>query len=103
MSTSFVEALDYLQGRMLILERSFNKMDFVGVWRSMVGGIDRLIFSGIYDGGVERLGNDLRVLFAVFEAWCLRPEGFFPKVSEGLRFLKLGEEQLHNSLKGGER
>lgn len=109
-SKSFVEALDYLQGRMFVLEGSLNKMDFVGVWRRLASGIDRLIFSGVlmsgskfYDGGVERLVNDLEVLFGVFEAWCLRPEGFFPKASEGLKLLKLREEQLDNSLKGGER
>lgn len=109
-SKSFIEALDYLQGKMSVLEGSLNKNDFVGVWRRLASGIDRLIFSGIlmsgakfYDGGVERLGNDFGVVCGVFEAWCLRPEGFFPKVSEGLKLLKMGEKQLHDSLKRGER
>uniref|UniRef100_A0A5B7BIY7 Putative RINT1-like protein MAG2 n=1 Tax=Davidia involucrata TaxID=16924 RepID=A0A5B7BIY7_DAVIN len=109
-SKSFVVALDYLQGKMSVLEEGLNGMDFVGVWRSLATGVDRLVFNGIlmssakfYDGGVERLGSDLAVLFGVFGAWCLRPEGFFPKVSEGLKLLKMGEKQLQDSLAGGER
>lgn len=95
-SRSLVDALDYLQGKVSVLEGSLNKMDFVGVWRSLANGVDKLIFNGIlfsnakfYDGGTERFGNDLTVLFGVFGAWCLRPEGFFPKISEGLSLLKM--------------
>ncbi|KAL2462939.1 RINT1-like protein MAG2 [Forsythia ovata] len=109
-SRSFIGALDYLQGKMSLLEEGLNKTDFTGVWRSLATGIDRLIFNGIlvsnvkfYDGGVERLGNDLAVLFGAFGAWCLRPEGFFPKVSEGLKLLRLAKTQLNNSLVGDKR
>ncbi|KAK3010885.1 hypothetical protein RJ639_011155 [Escallonia herrerae] len=109
-SRSFVGALDYLLGKMSVVEGGLNKMDFVGVWRTLAIGVDRLIFNGIlmsnskfYDGGVERLGNDLAVLFGVFGAWCLRPEGFFPKLSEGLKLLRMGEKQLLGSIEGGER
>ncbi|KAK2973520.1 hypothetical protein RJ640_010575 [Escallonia rubra] len=109
-SRSFVGALDYLQGKMSVVEGGLNKMDFVGVWRTLATGVDRLIFNGIlmskskfYDGGVERLGNDLAVLFGVFGAWCLRPEGFFPKLSEGLKLLRMGKKQLLGSIEGGER
>ncbi|XP_017256002.1 RINT1-like protein MAG2 isoform X1 [Daucus carota subsp. sativus] len=108
-SRLLVDALDYLQGKVSVLEGSLNKMDFVGVWRSLASGVDKLIFSGIlfsnakfYDGGTERFGNDLTVLFGVFGAWCLRPEGFFPKISEGLRLLKMEKNQLQGSLAGGE-
>ncbi|XP_019248734.1 PREDICTED: RINT1-like protein MAG2 [Nicotiana attenuata] len=108
-SQSFVGALDYLQGKMSVLEKALNRMDFVGVWRSLAPGLDKLIFNGILmtnakfsDGGVERLSNDLTVLFGVFGAWCLRPEGFFPKLSEGLKMLKMGKKQLQNCLAGGE-
>ncbi|XP_060204661.1 RINT1-like protein MAG2 isoform X2 [Lycium barbarum] len=108
-SQSFVGALDYLQGKMSVLEEGLNRMDFVGVWRSLAPGLDKLIFNGILmtnakfsDGGVERLSNDLAVLFGVFGAWCLRPEGFFPKLSEGLKLLKMGKKQLQNCLVGGE-
>lgn len=107
-SKTLVEALDYLQGKMSVVEKSVNGRDFVGVWRSLAAGIDRLIFSGIlvsnvkfHNGGVERFGNDLDVLFGVFGAWCLRPEGFFPKVSEGLKLLKMDENQLQECLAGG--
>ncbi|WOG91629.1 hypothetical protein DCAR_0310878 [Daucus carota subsp. sativus] len=108
-SRSLVDALDYLQGKVSVLEGSLNKMDFVGLWRSLASGVDKLIFNGIlfsnakfHDGGTERFGNDLTVLFGVFGAWCLRPEGFFPKISEGLRLLKMDKNQLQGSLAGGE-
>ncbi|GMQ10566.1 hypothetical protein CsSME_00053516 [Camellia sinensis var. sinensis] len=109
-SKQFIAALDYLQGKMSVLEEGLNGVDFAGVWRSLATSVDRLLFNGIlmsngkfHDGGVERLGSDLAVLFGVFEAWCLRPEGFFPKVSEGLKLLKMKENQLKDSLEGGER
>ncbi|GMQ10565.1 hypothetical protein CsSME_00053515 [Camellia sinensis var. sinensis] len=109
-SKQFIAALDYLQGKMSVLEEGLNGVDFVGVWRRLATSVDRLLFNGIlmsngkfHDGGVERLGSDLAVLFGVFEAWCLRPEGFFPKVSEGLKLLKMRENQLKDSLEGGER
>ena len=109
-SKSLVGALDYLQGKMLILEGSLNAVDFVGVWRSLAAHVDRLIFSGIlmsnvkfYDGGVERYSCDLEVLFRVFRAWCLRPEGFFPKASEGLKLLKMGEDRLQDYWAEGEK
>ncbi|KAK4362457.1 hypothetical protein RND71_017698 [Anisodus tanguticus] len=72
-SQSFVGALDYLQGKMSVLEEGLNRMDFVGVCRSLAPGLDKLFFNGILmtnakfsDGGVERLSNDLTVLFGVF-------------------------------------
>lgn len=106
-SKYLVGALDYLQGKVSVVEVNLNAVDFVGVWRSLAGGIDRLFFNGIlmsnarfHDGGVERFGRDLEVLFGAFGAWCLRPEGFFPRVSEGLKLLKIGEEELQNSLAG---
>ncbi|XAR50071.1 hypothetical protein NMG60_11004297 [Bertholletia excelsa] len=109
-SKYFIMALDYLQGKMSVLEESLNRMDFVRVWRALARGLDRLLFNGILisnvkfnDGGVERFGNDLAALFGVFRAWCLRPEGFFPKVSEGHKLLKMGGKQLKDSLSGGER
>lgn len=109
-SKSLVVALDYLQGKVLVVEESLNRIDFVRVWRSLAAGVDRLVFQNIlmsnvkfYDGGVERFDSDLQVLFGVFGAWCLRPEGFFPKASEGLKLLKMGEKQLQDSLAGGEK
>ncbi|XP_062027609.1 RINT1-like protein MAG2 [Rosa rugosa] len=106
-SKYLVGALDYLQGKVSVVEVNLNAVDFVGVWRSLAGGIDRLFFNGIlmsnakfHDGGVERFGRDLEVLFGAFGAWCLRPEGFFPRVSEGLKLLKIGEEEIQNSLAG---
>ncbi|XP_028763431.1 RINT1-like protein MAG2 [Neltuma alba] len=107
-SKTLIEALDYLQGKMSVVERSLNSRDFVGAWRSLAAGIDRLIFTGIlignvkfHNGGLERFGNDLGVLFGVFGAWCLRPEGFFPKASEGLKLLRMEENKMHECLAGG--
>ncbi|GAV73011.1 RINT1_TIP1 domain-containing protein [Cephalotus follicularis] len=109
-SKTLVGALDYLQGKMTIIEGSLNGIDFVGFWRSLAAGLDRLIFNGILmnnvkfnDGGVQRFGSDMEILFSVFGAWCLRPEGFFPKTNEGLKMLKMGEKQLHDILEGGEK
>ncbi|KAJ4824178.1 RING-finger protein mag2 [Turnera subulata] len=99
-SKNLVAALDFLQGKMGVIEENLNMVDFVGVWRSLAAGVDRLFFNGILLGnvkfhnvGVERLHGDMEVLFGVFRAWCLRPEGFFPKVSDGLKLLKIGEQQ----------
>lgn len=109
-SKPLLGALDYLQGKMSVLEQSLNKMDFVGVWRSLASGVDKLFSNGILmsnakfnNGGTEKFGNDLAALFGVFGAWCLRPEGFFPKLSEGLKLLKMGEKQLRGSSTSGDR
>lgn len=106
---TLVGALDNLLGKLSIIEENLNGIDFVTVWRSLAAGVDKLIFNGILisnvkfsDDGVERLGHDLDVLFGVFRAWCMRPEGFFPKSNAGLKLLKMGEKQLHGFSVGGE-
>ncbi|XP_066328519.1 RINT1-like protein MAG2 [Miscanthus floridulus] len=100
-SRTFIESLDYMQGQLSRLQGGLNTVDFVTVWRSVASGVDQLLFGGIFTSGikissdgVERLQGDLSVLFAIFSAWCLRPEGFFPRLSEGLRLLKIDEQQL---------
>ncbi|KAH9618219.1 hypothetical protein KSS87_016163 [Heliosperma pusillum] len=100
---SFVVALDYLQGKISKLEQGLNSEDFITVWKNVAKGIDRLIFTSIltsnakfHDGGVVRFGGDMEVLFGVFKSWCLRPEGFFPRVSEGLKLLKMDKDYLHD-------
>ncbi|KAF3782910.1 RINT1-like protein [Nymphaea thermarum] len=97
-SPAFIDALDYLQGKIVNLGGSLNDMDFADVWRSLAGGLDHLIFNGILmanlkfsDGGVERFGVDFEVLLRIFRPWCLRPQGFFPRLTEGLCVLNLGE------------
>ncbi|RYQ81379.1 RINT1-like protein MAG2 isoform X1 [Arachis hypogaea] len=109
-SKTLIDALDYLQSKMSVVEEALNSRDFVGVWRSLAAGIDQLIFNGIlissvkfHNGGVERFSSDIGVLFGVFGAWCLRPEGFFPKSSEGLKLLKLNENRVQECLAGGKR
>ncbi|XP_073015097.1 RINT1-like protein MAG2 [Primulina eburnea] len=109
-SRSYLTAMDYLQGKLSILEEGLNKIDFTRVWRSLAAGIDKLFFHGLlvgkikfYNWGVERLSNDLMVLFGVFGAWCLRPQGFFPKISEGLKLLKMANNDVNNKLIREER
>lgn len=104
-SRAMVESLDYMQGRLSKLEDGLNALDFVTVWRNVASGVDQLLFTGIFtgstkfnNGGVERLQGDVSVLFAVFSAWCLRPEGFFPRLSEGLKLLKVDEKQLKDGM-----
>lgn len=110
LSRSFIDALDYLQRKLSLLEEGLNKMDFTRLWRSLAAGIDKFIFSSIlmgsvkfHDGGVQRLSNDLTVLFGVFGAWCLRPEGFFPKASNGVKLLKTAKKELRSALMVDER
>ncbi|KAK9116787.1 hypothetical protein Sjap_015734 [Stephania japonica] len=107
-SKSFVGALDILQGKTSKVGECLNEIDFVSVWRSLAEGVDRMVFGGVLmtnakfsDSGVERFGGDLNVLFGVFAAWCLRPEGFFPKLTEGLKLLRMGEDQLKEFVDGG--
>uniref|UniRef100_A0A7N0VF60 Uncharacterized protein n=1 Tax=Kalanchoe fedtschenkoi TaxID=63787 RepID=A0A7N0VF60_KALFE len=109
-SPSFVIALDYLQGKMSLMEQNLNDVDFVGFWRSLAAGIDHLVFNGVitnsvkfHDAGTERLRGDLQMLFGVFSAWCLRPEVFFPKSSEGLKMLKMGQKDLQQFIATGEK
>ncbi|KAL5981100.1 hypothetical protein ACLOJK_029020 [Asimina triloba] len=110
-SQAFVGALDYLQGKIVMLEAALNEVDFVGVWRSLAAAVDQLVFNGILmsnskfsDGGVARFAEDLEVLFGVFSAWCLRPKGFFPKICDGLTLLKMERQQRKDGLeKGKER
>lgn len=108
-TSSFVVAMDYLQGKMSIIEQGLNDIDFAAVWRSLARGIDQVIYTGILmntakfsGGGVERFKRDMDVLFGVFRTWCLRPEGFFPHVSEGLKLLKMEENHLQDLFKQGE-
>ncbi|KAM0927151.1 hypothetical protein ACQ4PT_003242 [Festuca glaucescens] len=100
-SRAIIESSGYMQGRLSKLEVGLNALDFVTVWRVVASGVDQLLFAGIFtgspkfsNGGVGRLHADLSVLFAVFQAWCLRPEGFFPRLSDGLKLLKVDEKQL---------
>ncbi|XP_010673399.1 RINT1-like protein MAG2 isoform X2 [Beta vulgaris subsp. vulgaris] len=106
---AFVVALDFLQGKTSSLEEGLNGMDFTAVWRSLANGIDRLIFNSIlmsnvkfHSGGVERFVGDMDVLYGVFRSWCMRPEGFFPRVSNGLKLLKMAEKHLQEIFIQGE-
>ncbi|KAG2329706.1 hypothetical protein Bca52824_000886 [Brassica carinata] len=109
-SRALVGALDYLQGKTSIIEENLNKADFTATWRSLASEIDKLFFNSILmanvkfsDDGVERFREDMEVLYGVFRAWCVRPEGFFPKLSEGLTLLKMKEKQVKEGLSRGEK
>ncbi|CAF2085349.1 BnaA06g17200D [Brassica napus] len=109
-SRALVGALDYLQGKTSIIEENLNKADFTAMWRSLASEIDKLFFNSILmanvkfsDDGVERFREDMEVLYGVFRAWCVRPEGFFPKLSEGLTLLKMKEKQVKEGLTRGEK
>ncbi|CAG7869854.1 unnamed protein product [Brassica rapa] len=109
-SRALVGALDYLQGKTSIIEENLNKADFTATWRSLASEIDKLFFNSILmanvkfsDDGVERFREDMEVLYGVFRAWCVRPEGFFPKLSEGLTLLKMKEKQVKEGLTRGEK
>lgn len=109
-SRALVGALDYLQGKTSIIEENLNKADFTATWRSLASEIDKLFFSSILmanvkfsDDGVERFREDMEVLYGVFRAWCVRPEGFFPNLSEGLTLLKMKEKQVKEGLSRGEK
>ncbi|MCE0480613.1 hypothetical protein HAX54_037632 [Datura stramonium] len=76
--TGWVEKLS--TGKMSVLEEGLNRMDFVGVWRSLALGLDKLIFYGILMTNAKFSVVELRGLamicqfYSVFRAWCLRPE-----------------------------
>ncbi|CAF1708976.1 hypothetical protein Bca4012_006549 [Brassica carinata] len=109
-SRALVGALDYLQGKTSIIQENLNKADFTAMWRSLASEIDKLFFNSILmanvkfsDDGVERFREDMEVLYGVFRGWCVRPEGFFPKLSEGLTLLKMKEKQVKEGLSRGEK
>ncbi|MED6158353.1 hypothetical protein PIB30_031983 [Stylosanthes scabra] len=56
-----------------------------------------------HNDGVERFSSDMGVLFGVFGTWCLRPQGFLPKSSEGLKLLKLNENRVEECIAGRKR
>lgn len=108
---ALVTALDYLQDKISKLEGELNVIDFTRTWRRLASGVDQLVFTGVIagntkfsDAGVERFVSDMDILFGVFSAWCLRPGGFFPRLSEGLRLLRMEEKELrHELVKGKEK
>lgn len=109
-SRALVGALDYLQGKTSIIEENLNKADFTAMWRTLASEIDKLFFNSILmanvkftNDGVERLKEDMEVLYGVFRTWCVRPEGFFPKLSEGLTLLKMEEKQVKDGLSRGDK
>ncbi|KAI4981946.1 hypothetical protein ZWY2020_022438 [Hordeum vulgare] len=80
-SRAILESSGYIQGRLSKLEGGLNMLDFVTL-------LFTRIFTGspkFSNGGVERLHADLSVLLP-----------FLPRLSEGLKLLKIDEKQLRD-------
>ncbi|CAA7401083.1 unnamed protein product [Spirodela intermedia] len=107
-SRSFVGALDYLQGKLRRLEAELNEEDFAALWRGLAAAADRMLLNGALlsgarfsGGGAARFAGDLAALCGVFGAWCLRPEGFFPRAGEGLKLLRADDGEVEQALRRG--
>ncbi|XP_020521561.1 RINT1-like protein MAG2 isoform X2 [Amborella trichopoda] len=102
-----LEGLDYIQGRIVKMQGELNEVDFVGFWRGLAGGLDQTIFGSILandavrfsEEGSKRFIGDMEALFSLFGVWCVRGEAFFPRVSEGLRVMRLGKEDKERWLR----
>ncbi|XP_011620440.1 RINT1-like protein MAG2 isoform X2 [Amborella trichopoda] len=99
-STEFIAVLDNLQGRIRNLNIGLNAKDFSDLWRSIAGGLDRFIFKSLCLGGTKFLDRrtkqfaiDMKALFSVFKPFCVRPEAFFPFISDSLKLLAMSHEE----------
>ncbi|KAL5197382.1 hypothetical protein ABZP36_000894 [Zizania latifolia] len=95
-STGFVASLEVLRDRTTKLNLHLNSKDFLDLWRSIAEGLDYFIYSSIRWGevkfsdlGVIQLRVDTRALLHIFRPFCLRPESFFPFISDSLRLLTM--------------
>uniref|UniRef100_A0A1D1XRZ7 RAD50-interacting protein 1 n=1 Tax=Anthurium amnicola TaxID=1678845 RepID=A0A1D1XRZ7_9ARAE len=112
-SAELVEALHMLRDRLQILKMHLNFKDFLDLWRSVAGGLDHFIFRSILlsnarfsDGGILQFKTDLQALFLVFKPFCIRPEAFFPCISDSLKLFAMCQEDVNHlivALKGGKR
>ncbi|KAK3126075.1 hypothetical protein QOZ80_7BG0613530 [Eleusine coracana subsp. coracana] len=100
-SPGFVASLDVLMDRTGKLKLYLNSKDFLDLWRSVAEGLDYFIFSSIRwgevsfaDPGVTQLRVDTKALLRIFRPFCSRPEAFLPFLSESLRLLTTGKEDV---------
>ncbi|XP_078441627.1 RINT-1 / TIP-1 family isoform X1 [Wolffia australiana] len=94
LSIPLVSALDYLQGKLWRMEAELNTQDFAVLWRGLAAALDQLLLGSVLlggarfsVGGITRFASELAALQGVLAPWCLRPDRFFPRASEGLRLL----------------
>uniref|UniRef100_A0A0D9X332 RINT1-like protein MAG2L n=1 Tax=Leersia perrieri TaxID=77586 RepID=A0A0D9X332_9ORYZ len=95
-SPGFVASLEVLRDRTTKLMLHLNSKDFLDLWRSIAEGLDYFIYSSIrwteikFSGqGVTQLRVDTRALLHIFRPFCLRPEAFFPFISDSLKLLTM--------------
>ncbi|KAJ6821682.1 RINT1-like protein MAG2L [Iris pallida] len=104
-SPEFMYALEMLRDRMEIFRLNLNSQDFVDLWRSIADGLDHFIFSSISASnvrfsvmGVHQFKVDMGALLLIFSPFCSRPEAFFPCISDSLKLLALGFEEVNHLL-----
>ncbi|WCJ20576.1 RINT-1 / TIP-1 family [Euphorbia peplus] len=100
-STNIVEALDGIRSQLSILKLNLNPKDLFDLWRSVADGLDRYVSSSISNNricfsneGIIQFEADMRALLLVFQAFCARPEAFFPCIKETLKLLKMSEKDI---------
>ncbi|XP_052180264.1 RINT1-like protein MAG2L isoform X2 [Diospyros lotus] len=100
-SDDFLEALDSLRSQLCIIHANLNPLDFSDLWRSVVDGLDRFVFSSMFmngyrlsQRGIDQLRADMQALFLVFKPFCARPEAFFPRVRNALKLLDMNRKDL---------
>lgn len=102
-SDDFVEALDYLRSQLRLMKEYLNANDFLDTWRSIADGLDHFTSRSLLSlgaqfsvGGVKQLIADMQGLFFAFDAFCARPESFFPCIRDFLKLLKLGKKEVED-------
>ncbi|KAM7280866.1 hypothetical protein ACFE04_008000 [Oxalis oulophora] len=100
-SVDFVEALDTLRNKLQLLKANINPKDFMDLWMSVADGLDHFISSNILssemnfcDIWVNQFGVDIQALFLTFQAFCTRPDAFFPLTREILKLLRMSKEEV---------
>lgn len=93
-SRLFMECLDMVTVRLRRLKSGLNSKDFADLWRSIALGLDHFIFNSIMLNkmkfsklGIQQFTVDMKALFCVFRPFCVRPEAFFPYLSDYFRLL----------------
>ncbi|GAB2246182.1 hypothetical protein Droror1_Dr00001675 [Drosera rotundifolia] len=100
-SHDVAETLDNLRTLLLLIQQHLNPKDFLDLWRSTAEGLDHFMFRSVLKSnirfsweGVKQFIIDMHGVFLVYRAFCSRPEAFFPYISDLLKLLKLGREQV---------
>jgi hypothetical protein len=72
---------------------------FVEFWRALASGLDQFLLNSVILGGARfsesgcaQLACDMHALFQLFRPFCVRPQSFFPSVSDAIILLTLQED-----------